>query len=82
MMGSKPGLSSLRPLIWSSSDCTAISYSPRRVNGIRCARLDELDVGVRIEDLHGSGAAGIACLIDPQRRLVVLRIRRSHLQHG
>jgi hypothetical protein len=52
------------------------------MSGIRCARLDEFDVGIRIEDLDGSGATGIACLIDPQRRLVALRIRRSHLRHG
>jgi len=44
--------------------------------------MDELDVGIRIEVLYGGTAAGSACLIDPQRRLLVLGVRRSQLQHG
>src|SRR5688572_20897454 len=54
--------------------------SPRGVTGIRCVRLNEFDVGIWIDDLYRSSAAPRARLIDPQGRLVVVRIRSSHLE--
>jgi hypothetical protein len=52
------------------------------VSGVRYIGLDKLDVGIRIDDLYRGGATALAGLIDPQRRLVVLGIRRSYPEHG
>src|SRR4051812_23030656 len=46
--------------------------SPRRVAVVRCVRLHEFDVRIRIDDLYRRGTAARAGLVDSQRWLVVL----------